>query len=343
VLGLAALGGVWLVGFALVAVNTAVTIVLVSPRARARVITFAVVMGLAGPLAYGLRRDPPADGTLRVALVQPGVLHDPATRFAAGERITEKLPDVGLAVWGESSVGFDLDRRTDLTTRLRALAASADLLVNEDARDARGRISKRSLLIGPAGIRGSYVKTRLVPFGEYIPFRPVLGWLSSMSKAAGEDRVPGSGVRVLTTAGVAIAPLVCFESAFPDLGRAVVRRGAQVVVYQSATSTFQGSWAPAQHAALAAVRSAETGRPSVQAALTGVSVAYDSRGRRLARLDTDQRGHVVVVLRVPSATSRTPYDRYGDVVPYLALIVCGAAATRFLYGRLRTEKDSAGS
>jgi apolipoprotein N-acyltransferase len=338
VLGLAALGGVWLVSFALVACNTALVIALVSRRARFQAVSSLVLIGTAGPLAYALRGEPPDQRTLRVALVQPGVIHDPGPRFAAAERITEGLPAADLVVWGESSVGFDLDRRTDLTARLRALTASAELLVNEDARDAGGRISKRSLLIGPGGIRGRYVKTRLVPFGEYIPLRPALGWLSAVSEAAGEDRVPGTGVRVMTTDGVVIGPLVCFESAFPDLGRAVVRHGAQVLVYQSATSTFQGSWAPAQHAALAAVRSAETGRPSVQAALTGVSAGYDARGRRLAWLDTDRRGHVTVTLRVPPATARTPYDRYGDFVIYVALIICTVAAGRYGYGRLRPSR-----
>jgi apolipoprotein N-acyltransferase len=337
-LGLAPLGGVWLVTFALVAVNTAVAVALVAPRLRLRSLAAALAIALAGPVAYGLRADPRTERTLKVALVQPGVVHSPAARFAAGERITKGLPPVDLIVWGESSVGFDLSRRPDLAARLEALATSADLLVNEDARDVAGRISKSTLLIGPEGIRGRYVKTRLVPFGEYIPFRPLLGWLSSISEAAGEDREPGTGVRVLSADGIALGPLICFESTFPDLGRAVARRGAQLIVYQSATSTFQGSWAPPQHAALAAVRSAESGRPSVQAALTGVSAAYDARGRRSAWFDTDRRGSVVVTVRVPPATDRTPYDRYGDVVAYFALIVCGIAAARWGRGRLRTAR-----
>jgi apolipoprotein N-acyltransferase len=341
ILSLAALGGVWLVSFALVAANTALLIALVSPRLRLPALVVVLVVGLAGPVSFWPRGEPATERTLRVALVQPGVVHNPAARFAAGERITAGLPAVDLVVWGESSVGFDVDRRTDLLGRLTALARRADLLVNQDALDAQGRISKTSLLIGPDGIRGRYVKTRLVPFGEYIPLRPALGWLTAISRAADRDRVPGTGVRVLSTGGagaagaaVRIGPLVCFESAFPDLGRAVVAHGAQVIVYQSATSTFQGSWAPPQHASLAAVRAAETGRPSVQAALTGVSVAFDARGRRLAWFDTDRRGAVTVTLRLPATTSRTPFDRYGDVVPYFSLLVCALAVGRAVLIRL---------
>jgi apolipoprotein N-acyltransferase len=337
VLSLAALGGVWLVGFAIVAVNTAVAGFIASygaaaPARWAVPIVVPLAVGLAAPAAYATMGEPPRQRPFTVALVQPGVLHNPGVRLAAGERLTAGLPRVDLVVWGESSVGFDLARRPDLTARLGALTAHGDLLVNEDAKDVHGRVSKSAILLGPHGELGRYVKTRLVPFGEYIPLRPALGWLSEISKAAGQNRVPGTGVRVLTAAGVRFGPLVCFESAFPDLGRAVVRHGARVVVYQSATSTFQDSWAPAQHAALGAVRAAETGRPVVQAALTGVSAAYDARGRRLAWLDTTRRGAVVVTLWPAPAASRTPFDRYGDLVPYGGIAVTAAALAMFAAG-----------
>ncbi|MDN3359369.1 apolipoprotein N-acyltransferase [Actinomadura sp. DC4] len=318
VLGLASVGGVWLVTFALVAVNTALAVAVSTRSVPALVL--AALAAAAGPLAYH-PWSAPAGRPLTVALVQPGVLVGTGPRFAAGERLTAALPRADLVVWGESSVGFDLRRRPDLVARLVTLArAHGPLLVNEDARDAQGRISKSAILVGPDGVEARYVKNRLVPFGEYVPLRSALGWLTHISQAAKEDRVPGTGVVMMHTGGgVTFGPLICFESTFPDLGREVVRRGAQTIVYESSTSSFQGSWAPPQHAALGAVRAAETGRPVVQAALTGVSAAFDPRGRRLAWLDTPRRGSVVVTL-TPSR-GRTPYDRYGDFVPWFAVVI----------------------
>jgi apolipoprotein N-acyltransferase len=89
-------------------------------------------------------------------------------------------------------------------------------------------------------------------------------------------------------------------------------------VYQTSDSTFQRSWAPAQHASLSAVRAAETGRPVVQAALTGDTVAFDARGRQLAMMSAQQRGVTVVRLGLPPATARTLYDQFGDYVPWTA-------------------------
>jgi apolipoprotein N-acyltransferase len=129
---------------------------------------------------------------------------------------------------------------------------------------------------------------------------------------------------------IPIGVLICFESAFPDMSRADARRGAQLIVYQTSDSTFQGSWAPAQHASLGALRAAETGRPVVQAALTGVSAAYDAQGRLLASMTTAQRGRLTVRLGLEPGTALTPFDRYGDVVPWTAIgIALLAAAAGF--------------
>ncbi|MFD0331139.1 nitrilase-related carbon-nitrogen hydrolase [Streptacidiphilus monticola] len=107
---------------------------------------------------------------------------------------------------------------------------------------------------------------------------------------------------------------MCFESAFPDMSRALAERGAQLLLVQSATSSYQDTWAPAQHASLAALRAAETGRPVVQATLTGVSTAYDATGRRIgAPLGTDRSD--TAVYTVPLASGRTLYDRWGNWLP----------------------------
>jgi len=116
--------------------------------------------------------------------------------------------------------------------------------------------------------------------------------------------------------------LICFEAAFPDMSRAATVHGAQVIVYQTSDSTFQGSWAPAQHASLAAVRAAETGRPAVQAALTGVTAAFDAQGRQLAWLGTAQRGVALVRLDLVPASDLTLFDRIGDTVPWAAIAIC---------------------
>jgi apolipoprotein N-acyltransferase len=326
----ASLGGVWLTSFLIAAANTAIAGVILHRRDPVRIIAAAVALACAGlgPAWFWLGPADPAASTVRVALVQPGNIHDSVARQAAGEAITATLAGqrLDLVVWGESSVGVDLTGQPEAMTRLADLSrrVGADLLVNVDARDRTGGIYKSAVLIGPNGSRGAYSKTRLVPFGEYVPLRPLLGWAVRHTKAAAEDRRRGSGQVVLLTGGLAIGPLISFEATFSDLPRHEVQRGAQLLVYQSSTSTFQGTWAQPQLASQAAVHAAEVGHPAVHAGLSGVSAAFDARGRQLAWYPATERGSIVV--DVPLGSHTTAYQRLGNWVLALAFSILGGAS-----------------
>jgi apolipoprotein N-acyltransferase len=365
VLGLAAVGGVWLVSVALLLANVAIMLVIGAVRpsllvlgsaresagrraavAAAGVAAFAVAAG-SGPLAFALTAPFPAVREVTVAMVQPGSVHDPAQRVDASESLTASLSDGGslggvhpdLIVWGESSVAYDLSIDHGLLGRLEALSArdKAEILVSQDSTIPGEGQEKVAVLVSTAGIKGRYVKSRLVPFGEYIPFRRQLGWLTSISKAASSNMIPGNGAHLLMATDRAgrplpIGALVCFESAFPDMSRVDADKGAELIVYQSSTTTFQGTWGPDQHASLAALRAAETGRPVVQAALTGDTVAFDARGRQLASMDQSGHGVVTVRLALPAGTARTFYDQAGDYVMWAGVAISALAAL-VMFGR----------
>jgi len=357
ILALAAVGGVWLISFVLVLANVAIVLAIESlPRVGAVVLPGSSVrLGLAGlgvaaalasigagPLAFALTPPSPAIRQVTIAMVQPGVVSNDSLRAHASQALTAQLSRGGtldgvrpdLIVWGESSIPVDLTLPGSAATlrQIEALAAAngADILVSQDATVPGKGHEKWSVLVSPTGIKGIYVKTRLVPFGEYIPFRQQLGWLTKISKAASSNMIPGTGAHLMYAADrqgrpLPIGVLICFESAFPDMARVDADLGAQLIVYQSATSTFQGTWGPDQHASLGAVRAAETGRPVVQAALTGDTVAYDARGRLLAWMGQDGHGVVTVRVGLPAASARTIYDRLGDYVPWAAAAVALAA------------------
>jgi apolipoprotein N-acyltransferase len=333
VLALAAVGGIWLISFVLVVANTGVVLVLTSASwlGRAVGVAGAVVAIAAGPAAFALTASayaaPPA-GHLTLALVQPGLDSNPQQRLAAQVRLTRQVHGADLIVWSESSVGFDLYTDQAVLHRLTALSdqTGRPLLVNQDALSPTGAKSKVAVLIGRAGIEGTYVKTRLVPFGEYIPFRSLLGWLTSVSRAAPSNMIAGNGAHVLQTVlpdgkHLTFGVLICFESSFPDMSAVDTGQGAQVIIYQTSDSTFQGSWALSQHASLAAIRAAEDGRPAVQAALTGDSAGFDDRGRQLGWLGSAGRGVLKVKVALPPTSLRTPFVRYGDYVPWFCIAV----------------------
>lgn len=366
-LRLMSVGGVWLVSALIVTVNTALAALVAAHAFRPPVTSRAsgashkhgtsraavtraipataglVAVAAVTTSAWAWAPHPEPAGRMRVAVVQPGVIDGVGgadKRLAREEALTRGLAgqDLDLVVWGESSVGYDLAERPDVARRIAALSrdVGADILVNVDARRSdRPGIFKSSVLVGPEGPTGDrYDKMRLVPFGEYVPARSLLGWATSVGKAAGEDRRRGERPVVMDVGGgLKVGPLVCFESAFPDMSRHLTREGAQLLLAQSSTSTFQSSWAPEQHASLAAVRAAETGRPMVHATLTGVSAVYGAGGERVgAPLGTS--ASATSTYDIPLADGVTPYVRLGDWPVRGALVVlavlCAAEGVRSL-------------
>jgi apolipoprotein N-acyltransferase len=352
ILALGAVGGIWLISWALVAANVAITLILLTRRvcvtAGIGLAALVAVIG-AGPLAFALT---PPFATVRqatVAMVQPGIINDSAARANATETLTAELSRGGslagvkpdLIVWPESSLPDSLFLDQPLLRQIEALSAKdgAEILVNQDTTPPGQGHEKWAVLVSSSGIKGTYIKTRLVPFGEYIPFRQQLGWLTKISKAASSNMVPGTGAHLLNAVDRAGRPLpigvlICFEVAFPDMARVDADKGAQLIVYQTETSTFQGTWGPDQAASLGAVRAAETGRPVVQAALTGASVAFDARGRELARMGQADHGVLTVQLGLPAGSVRTLYDQWGDYVPWTAVAIAVLSA---LIGLVRSR------
>jgi apolipoprotein N-acyltransferase len=326
----ASLGGVWLTSFLLVAANTAVVGLLLHRDLSGRLVALvcAVACAALGPAWYLLGAAPTGGATVRVALVQAGDIAESGAREAAGEALTATLagqrPD--LVVWGESSVGEDLASHPEVLARLTELSrrVGADLLVNVDAPIPGGGIYKSAVLVSEHGALGSYAKTRLVPFGEYVPLRPLFGWITRHSRAAAEDRQRGRGPVVLHAGTLSIGPLVSYETLFSDLARREAQLGAGLLVYQSSTSSYQGSWAQPQLATQPAVRAVEAGLPAVHAGLSGDSSAFDAGGHRLAWCPSGFRG--VIVVSVPLGSEATPYRRLGDWVPVMAFVILGGFA-----------------
>lgn len=350
VLALASLGGVWLVSWLVVGVNVLVARLLRAPRREGVAVAGALVALAATTAAWSHWGWQPApSGEVRLATVQPGRTATGDDRLDVGVRLTSELgprlaaDPADLVVWAESSVPRDLGSQPELQGRLARLSAAvgAPLLVNVDARRPGGEgIFKTSVLLDASGVRADYDKTRLVPFGEYVPVRGLIGPVIGWTEAAAVDRRAGDGPVVMSVPGAGgldgldVGPLVCFESAFPDMTRELVRRGADVVVVQASTATFQGSWAQDQHAALAAVRAAESGRPVVHATLTGVTTAVDAEGTPLG----EPLGHdrsAATVYDIPLSSGRTPYVVLGDYVPALAAFVVGLALISGLRARRR--------
>src|SRR5206468_8962634 len=154
-----------------------------------------------------------------------------------------------------------------------------------------------------------YAKRHLVPFGERMPFQWFLPGLGKIDLGQAEWTAGTEPVVFPSEAGP-FAPLVCFESIFPDLAREDVRRGAAWLVNITNDEWFGNSAALYQHAAMAVFRAVESHVPLLRCANTGLTLLADANGRVTDRAPVFQPAIVSGRLGRPGLP--TPYTRLGD-------------------------------
>ncbi|MCH8273510.1 MAG: hypothetical protein IH851_01825, partial [Armatimonadetes bacterium] len=157
-------------------------------------------------------------------------------------------------------------------------------------------------------------KTRLVIFGEYVPFRDRLGFLGGFNLPAG-DLQPGSEVTTLEVGGIRVGSLLCFEALFEEVAREHAANGAELLAVMSLDDWYQRTGAIEMLKAAAVLRAVENRLPVVRSAPLGPSLIVDERGRILAEAAVGET--TAVRAEVTLAPSRPFRLRY--VFPWLAL------------------------
>jgi apolipoprotein N-acyltransferase len=173
-------------------------------------------------------------------------------------------------------------------------------------------------------ILGRYDKAHLVPYGEYLPARPILSRLGLSRLAPGDvDFDPGPGARTLTfpLAGK-VGFQLCYEMIFS--GEVVDRRNRPAFIFNPSNDAWFGRWGPPQHLAQARLRALEEGLPVLRSTPTGISAVIDADGRLSHSLPWQRAGVIDAVLPAPKPP--TIFARAGNILPFLfALLLAGMA------------------
>jgi len=167
---------------------------------------------------------------------------------------------------------------------------------------------------------GRYDKAHLVPYGEYLPMRPLLSAIGLSRLAPGDfDFWPGPGPRSIDLGRFGKAGLqVCYEIIFS--GQVVDPDSRPDFIFNPSNDAWFGSWGPPQHLAQARLRAIEEGLPVIRSTPTGISAVIDAEGRVRASVPMAEAGRID--MRLPQARSATRFARYGNALPLgLALIL----------------------
>ncbi|RYE84851.1 MAG: apolipoprotein N-acyltransferase, partial [Hyphomicrobiales bacterium] len=180
--------------------------------------------------------------------------------------------------------------------------------------DAQGKLSGAGNSVwplDPLGILGKrYDKAHLVPYGEYLPMRPLLAPLGLARLVMGDiDFIAGPGPAAIPVPGFGnVGVAICYEIIFS--GAIVDTAHRPDLIFNPSNDAWFGAWGPPQHLAQARMRAIEEGLPILRATPTGISAVIDAHGRLLGTVPPGQAGAIEVPL--PEPLPPTLFARAGN-------------------------------
>jgi len=286
---------------------------------------FVALIHLAGFLPNGTHRV----GTLRVAIIQPNILLE---GWAGVEEAYKALAEhavgkgVQLVILPESAFPGPLrySARAQKLTLFIAREVDAPMVMASWDREEKRYYNTVFLVNKDGKPTDRYDKVLLVPFGEHYPFQERLpeSFLKKVDIGVG-DYSRGSRVRPLCMDSLLLGPYICYESLFPDIARAQVLSGAQVLLNLTNDGWFGTSLGPTEHFQLGRFRAPETGRFLLRAGKTGISAIVDEKGRLVQEIGLFEKG--LMIRDVPLISGLTPYAILGDWPAILSALILALA------------------
>lgn len=342
VYGLTVFVGLLNVGFTVAAIATGRRRVMVAGSTLAAIAIVSVWGGLR------LSSDALMQGApIKVGLIQGNIAQTDKWNPARAGMILDRYLQLSqqavqngaqFLIWPESSTPFYFEE--DISggvVRGMVRTLGVPLLLGSDALEdgAEGeppRNYNSAFMLDTHGATAAvYHKIHLVPFGEYVPFQRLLFFVGPLVEAVSAFSA-GERVTMMPVEGHMVSTAICYEVTYPQLARAAVRQGSEMLTTVTNDAWYGESSAAFQHFEMAAMRSIEQGRYLVRAANTGISGIIDPYGRVLIRTSLFET--VAVVGEARFVQARTVYATIGDLVVWLsAVVVVAALAWMFIEGR----------
>ena len=292
----------------------------------------------------------PTGPEIRVAIVQGStpcpLTHCPDERFLTYQQhleLTKTIPagSVDLVIWSEGSTGSlnaDPVLHPEIGAAIGAQAAriGSYFLVGGDRPISDTHWINANVVFGPDGqIVGEYRKRHPVPFGEYIPARPLFDWITALS-AVPRDMIRGDGVVLFDIGQGTIGSVISFEGGFARYARQTMSMGGQLLVVATNEGSYEFTTVSDQFIGMTRMRAAETGVDVVHSAVTGKSTFITEGGNVGETTGFTDQTVITATLRMRQA-GPTLYVRLGEWVQTLAI----AGLLLATLGRCRSSPGSA--
>lgn len=342
IIQLADITGAYGVSFLIVLTNVIIYKLLKEKKIVIRyVISLLVIIALVLGYGYLKLNKEIAGEKLRVCVVQGNIPQEKKWQYdlqpyilgkylALTRQAAKDSPDI--IIWPETSVPGDLEEEPLLFNNVFYLAKeiNTDLLVGTIASDEGDFYNSASLISKKGFVEKRYDKLHLVPFGEYIPWKTIFGFIYDIAPVPIGDFGFGKEYTVFELdekPGKTFSVLICFEDVFSYLSRDFVKRGAKFLVNITNDAWFKQTAEPYQHLQSSVFRAVENRVWVVRAANTGVSCFVSPKGEVISSVKDKDSGKEIFIPGYKTqdiylADNKSFYLRFGDIFVLCCFILC---------------------
>ena len=238
--------------------------------------------------------------------------------------------EADLIVWPESGYFYSIRKGTENLKRqvlgeIQKPLLFGGLTVENPGKDQKF-YNSAYLLDGQGNVQGTYDKTYLLAFGEYIPLGETFPWIYKLSPNTGKF-TPGSHTKPLELDGIKYGVLICYEDILPGFVRKVMDHQPDILVNITNDAWFGDTHEPVIHLALATFRAVEQRRFLARSTNTGISAFVDPAGRIISQTPTFERANLME--EIAPLQGVTLYQRLGDWPGFVSVLVMLGLVLRY--------------
>lgn len=305
---------------------------------------------LFGWLIYKIPLQDSSNKAIKIGIIQGNIpneikLYDPGLEKALinYQKGYEKLAqdNVDLIITPETALPFfneDIENNTSFykivkKNKIPVILGAFKALNSYDYTNSLFSINKDGKVIS------RYDKIKLVPLGEYIPFRQILGDFIRRLSPLDTQLVAGNYNQNFSIAmkdeskqvRLSVIVAICYDSAFSEVFRQQALKGGEFIITAANNAHYSNSM-PFQHHAQDVMRAIETGKWMARATNTGYSAIVNPRGDTiwLSNLNEYQT-HINTIYR---RHQKTFYVLKGDWLNKLFILIM----TTYLFFRITVNK-----
>ncbi len=329
--------GVYGVGLIIAMISALLSDSLLRKNMRREPIMGVTFLLIVGAVLQGINWTNVSGDPIKVTLIQGNIaqkdkwqLENRNTTLKQYYDDSAKHWDSDIVIWPETAIPAYYSDVKD--SYLMPLQAEADahnttIITSLPYKGEVGQLYNSVLTLGES--EGFYKKIHLLPFGEYLPWQPVSGYLLGlMNVRLGNFSSGDIDQPLLKAAGYQFVTSICYEDAFGEQNIRYIEQ-AKFLVNVTNDGWFDGSIEPYQHMQIARMRALESGRYLLRATNTGVTAIVSEKGKIIYQAPVMQRASITADIKPMSGL--TPYARIGNkpVIVLILMVLLGAFLNKY--------------